>query len=411
MATRESLHDLMRKGRVRDAAVQRRHLKTLLGALREHFDMDVAFVSGFDDNERRIHEMDIAPRAAQMNILKGQANPLQETYCYRVVSGKTPELLRDAREEPSVADLTATFDLPIGTHVSVPITLPDGTICGTLCCFSRSVDPSFSERDLELLRILADFVARNYHDAHHNHDTTERSCEELAETFREGRFSIALQPIKDLATMALIGSEALTRFTSHPERTANNWFAQAAACGGLEVAELAIVRQAIPLLQNLPPTAYLSMNVSPRTLSSAALREMIAAVFGERLVFELTEHDAVSNYDQVCESLNLLRAHGARLAIDDFGAGYSNFRHVLGLSPDFIKLDISIVRGIESDRAKKALTAALVTFCRDLNVGLIAEGIETGAEKATLRQLGVRSGQGYLLGKPEIARAARPVHH
>jgi EAL domain-containing protein (putative c-di-GMP-specific phosphodiesterase class I) len=119
-----------------------------------------------------------------------------------------------------------------------------------------------------------------------------------------------------------------------------------------------------------------------------------------RVVLEITEHTTVEDYAKLHEVLRPLRERGMRLSIDDAGAGYSSFRHILRLRPDFIKLDISLTRDIDSDRGRRALAAALIGFARETGAELIAEGVETESELATLRKLGVHKAQGYLLGRP-----------
>ena len=95
-----------------------------------------------------------------------------------------------------------------------------------------------------------------------------------------------------------------------------------------------------------------------------------------------------------------LRALGVKIAIDDAGAGYASLRHTLALAPDIVKVDISLVRSIDLDRGRRALASALISFADEMAMTIIAEGIETAAELDTLRELGVRFGQGYHLAEP-----------
>jgi EAL domain-containing protein (putative c-di-GMP-specific phosphodiesterase class I) len=91
----------------------------------------------------------------------------------------------------------------------------------------------------------------------------------------------------------------------------------------------------------------------------------------------------------------------ARIAIDDAGAGYASFRHIVELQPDFVKLDIGLVRSIDEDRARQAVVAGMDYFALKTGCALIAEGIESEAECEVLRSLAIELGQGYLLGVPE----------
>jgi EAL domain-containing protein (putative c-di-GMP-specific phosphodiesterase class I) len=98
--------------------------------------------------------------------------------------------------------------------------------------------------------------------------------------------------------------------------------------------------------------------------------------------------------------LQPLRQCGLKLAVDDAGAGYSSLRHILNLRPDFIKLDVDLIRHIDLDPARRALASALIAFARDTSSNIIAEGVETVSEFATLQSLGVEQAQGYFLGRP-----------
>jgi EAL domain-containing protein (putative c-di-GMP-specific phosphodiesterase class I) len=109
---------------------------------------------------------------------------------------------------------------------------------------------------------------------------------------------------------------------------------------------------------------------------------------------------AIDDYDTLRLWLDALGDRGVRLTVDDAGAGFASLRHTLQLSPDFIKLDISLIRGIDADRRRQALATGLIGFADELGAAIIAEGIETQAELETLRNLGVRYGQGYFLANP-----------
>ena len=98
----------------------------------------------------------------------------------------------------------------------------------------------------------------------------------------------------------------------------------------------------------------------------------------------------------------------ARLAVDDAGAGYASFRHILELAPSLVKLDIGLIRGIDSDPARQALLAGMAYFGSKRRIRLVAEGIETIGELQALRSLAIPYGQGYLLGRPQDGRGPGP---
>ena len=131
-----------------------------------------------------------------------------------------------------------------------------------------------------------------------------------------------------------------------------------------------------------------------------AAHDLLLPHTGRGLVVEVTEHTQVVDYQPLREGLQPLREAGIRLGIDDAGAGFASLQHILQLQPDVIKLDISLVRGVDTDPARTALTKSLVGFAADIGAALIAEGIETAAEHTRLRELGVGYGQGFYLARP-----------
>jgi EAL domain-containing protein (putative c-di-GMP-specific phosphodiesterase class I) len=222
-------------------------------------------------------------------------------------------------------------------------------------------------------------------------------------------FQIVFQPIVDLRTGGVAGAEALTRFETSPARSPDVWFAEAREIGlGVEL-EMAALRLALSQLRQLPSGLYLSLNASPDTMMSSEFRALVAEAPAERVVLELTEHDSIDDYELFEKAANELRSNGARLAIDDAGAGFSSMRHILNLHPDIIKLDIGLTRGIDGDPARRALGSAMLTFGLDaFGASIVAEGIETEGEFKTLRGLGCGFGQGFYLGRPGRLRLPRP---
>ncbi len=216
----------------------------------------------------------------------------------------------------------------------------------------------------------------------------------------EDELDVVFQPIVELESQRIVGVEALARFGSEPVRSPDVWFAKAAVVGlGLEL-ELAAVERALTCLPLVSSDMFLSVNVSPDAIQSPLLTREIHAVDAERVVLEVTEHAPIKDYPGICSAIKYFRGRGARLAIDDAGAGYASLRHILHLAPDFIKLDITLTRDIQTYRPQRALASALVTFAREIGATITAEGIETPEELEVLRDLGVALGQGYLFGRP-----------
>jgi EAL domain-containing protein (putative c-di-GMP-specific phosphodiesterase class I) len=199
-----------------------------------------------------------------------------------------------------------------------------------------------------------------------------------------------------------VGYEALTRFTSG--QAPDHCFADAWSVGlgpELELATLAAATDAAP---RLPAGRWLDLNVSPRLLLEPdRVRELIRAC--ERsLILEVTEHEPVADYAALREAIASL-GPDIRVAVDDAGAGAANFVHIIELRADLVKLDISLVRGVNDDLGRQAMVVGMRHFSQTAGCRLVAEGIETKAEARTLAGLGVEFGQGYLFGRPEPAEA------
>ncbi len=213
-------------------------------------------------------------------------------------------------------------------------------------------------------------------------------------------FGIVFQPIVDLQDGRRVAFEALTRFTGEPNRPPNLWFEEAHAVGLGEQLELAAVERALSHQSRLPPESQLAVNVGPLTMSSVALPELLRRADPARIVVELTEQAEVRDYAALNQAITAVRSTGARLAVDDTGAGVSSLAHILKLAPDWIKLDRALTTGVDRDPVRRALSSSLVSFADETGSRIVAEGIETAGELEVLRALGIRYGQGFYLKPP-----------
>jgi len=214
----------------------------------------------------------------------------------------------------------------------------------------------------------------------------------------------AFQPIRCLGTGAAIGAEALTRFVTSPVRSPETWFADAASIGRGQDLEFLAMETALLAAANLPPDLYIAINLSPAACLDSRLSEILqrSGVPAGRVVVEVTERSAVEDYEPLAAALARLRRSGLRVAVDDAGAGFASMRHILQLRPELIKLDRTIITGIDTDPGQRILGMAMVSFAAGIGAALIAEGIETDTELTTVTQLGMNVGQGYLLGRPSV---------
>ena len=231
-----------------------------------------------------------------------------------------------------------------------------------------------------------------------------RRAEELRASLRtvlaSRSFHAVFQPIVDLASGGVVGYEALSRFDSG--QRPDLCFADAWSVGLGADLELATLGAAVAAGRQLPPGLWLSLNVSPAMLAAPERLRAVLRGAHRPLVIEITEHSPIEDYAVVRDAVRAL-GHNARLAVDDAGAGVANFSHIIELHPDFVKLDIGLVRRVDADLGRQAMVVGMQHFSRSAGCRLIAEGIEADEEAATLLRLGVDFGQGYLFGRPDLA--------
>ena len=216
-----------------------------------------------------------------------------------------------------------------------------------------------------------------------------------------------LQPVVHLGTGETAGYEALSDLSTRDLQGADSWFRDAAVLRLGEEFELVLMTLALGELQRLPNDTYLSVNVSPNTVMSPHLLGLLKGVAGERLVLELTEHMPVEDYVPLNVALKRLRARGIRIAVDDAGAGFASLNHILLIRPEIVKLDVSLIRDVDTDLARRSLVSGLSQFTDEIGADCVAEGVETDAQARTLRELGVAYGQGWHLGPPRRRRSRR----
>lgn len=231
-----------------------------------------------------------------------------------------------------------------------------------------------------------------------------RVRERIESTVRGGTILTAFQPIYELGTGTMTGVEALTRFPSDDGISPEHWFSDAASVGLGGHLEFAALEAALLRTAKLPEHLYVALNLSPDTCLDPRLPVLLerSGLAAHRIVLELTERLPVAEYTPLLSALAPLRRRGLKIAVDDAGSGFSSMRHILRLRPDIIKLDRSMVAGLDSNHAQRALGAAMVTFAQEIGAQIVAEGIETPAELATVTRLGMTSAQGYFLGRPSL---------
>ncbi|MDH5434491.1 MAG: EAL domain-containing protein [Gammaproteobacteria bacterium] len=373
-------------------------LNILLSIIRKHLGMSVSFISEFVDGERVFRYLDTENKNSHIKV--GDSDPLDETYCKKIVDNKLTNVICDTSKNIITSKLDVTDKLSIGSYLGVPITLSSGEVYGTFCCYKNCPDNTLNQNDLSYLRVISE-IASNYIEENIASKNIHReSKKRIQSVLDEDKIIIHYQPIFNIQTNQIAGFESLSRFNTETYRTPDIWFKEASQVGMGEKLEIAAIVKAIKGLNELDSNTYISVNTSPEYILNGAIANVLQNIDTNRIVLEITEHSPVSSYSDLRLALEPLRKKGVRLAIDDAGAGYSSFQHILELEADIIKLDISLTQNIHSEPRKYLLAKALCAFAKSIKCTIIAEGIETDEELNSLRGLGIDLIQGYLLGRP-----------
>jgi diguanylate cyclase (GGDEF)-like protein len=232
--------------------------------------------------------------------------------------------------------------------------------------------------------------------------TGERSARGTLDRLIEGKgLSMAVQPIVDPRSGAIHAYEALARFGRRSTDSPLHWLAVAEEFGKRDLLERACLRAALELFASRPPGTLLSVNLSAPVLLDRRTLELLEQPSDlSGLIIEVTEEALVQSESQLQQAMRPLLARGAKLAVDDMGAGYSGLRQITTVHPSYLKLDRSLITGIDDDSDRQALVGALVSYATHVGSLLVAEGIETPSELSTLIDLGVPLVQGFYLGRP-----------
>lgn len=224
---------------------------------------------------------------------------------------------------------------------------------------------------------------------------------------------MAFQPIVNTSTRQVFAQEALVR---GPDQEPASAILARVHDGNRYQFDQACRIKAVQLAAKLGVQSLLSINFMPNAVYQpercirTTLEAAVACQFPvERIVFEITEGEKVEDTQHLRSIVQHYRSRGFRTAIDDFGAGYSGLNLLAELQPDFIKLDMALIRHIDRDRARQAIVKGIIQVCRELGIAPIAEGVETAAEASTLQDFGIELFQGYYFARPAFEAQAIPM--
>lgn len=255
----------------------------------------------------------------------------------------------------------------------------------------RSLDEAFTDATLEKER-----------------DTKKRSAQ-LKQIIRTKAVTAVYQPIIDLQKKKTIGYESLSRGPVGEFEDPEHLFKVAYDANTVWRLERLCREQAFQGIASvIKPDQLLFLNVDPDAIHDPHFRSPESIVkltdsnlTPNRVVLELTERTAIKDFAVFRQTLNLFRSLGFLIAVDDVGSGYSGLQSIAEVHPDYIKVDMTLVRGVGKDTIKKDLVEAIYKFSEQIGVTLIAKGIETVEELQTIQKIGIRYAQGFLFAPPE----------
>jgi diguanylate cyclase (GGDEF)-like protein/PAS domain S-box-containing protein len=373
-------------------------VRTLLGVLRSRLGLDTAWLSWFRDGMQVFEVLD--GDAEALGLSSGERSSLSGSYCVRVIDGRLPAVIPDTLANQMTLSLPVTRELGLGAYVGAPVLDAEGTTLGTVCAVSQHAKPDLTDTDLRIVRHVAELIGVLVESPALPPDATADQNRAIRRVVADRLFEVVFQAIHDVTTGQVVGVEALARFPCEPFAP-TSFFAQAASLGLNIELETAIVRRVLAMMPQLPADVFVAVNISPAAALQVPWAELLVDVDPSRVVLEITEHDAVHNYGALDDVLQAGRIRGMRVAVDDVGAGFSSFSHVLELEPEFVKIDLSITRNIDGDDARRRLAQAIAEFTGQIGATVIAEGVETQGELDAISAAGIGWAQGYHLSRPK----------
>lgn len=262
----------------------------------------------------------------------------------------------------------------------------------SLADFGRVLDKATQKSKLSQLRRRS----------HENQGIRQTAAARMETDLNEalGTLRMAYQPIVSVKSRSVFGYEALMRTeTMYPDEV----LSAAEKLGKLPALARAVRRRVVRTLASRAEEAgVVFLNLHPMDLLDDRLLgpESPLAPYAGRVVLEITERASLSGVGDLVPRVNRLRSYGYRIAIDDLGAGYASLNSFTSLSPDLVKLDMTLVRGVDDDPVKFRLVQGIIDLCHDMGIVVVGEGIETISERDALVSLGCDLLQGYLFGRP-----------
>ena len=215
------------------------------------------------------------------------------------------------------------------------------------------------------------------------------------------------QPIIDNKTQKIVKYESLVRLIDEQDKVISPFFFLETSKKSNYYTKITdiVLENSFTVLKNC--SVDISINISALDIEQRSTRKKILELLEEnktntsRVIFELLEDENIKEFEVIRKFISKVKEYGVKIAIDDFGAGYSNYERLLDYQPDILKIDGCLIRNIENSSYSLSVVKSIVTFAKEQNIQTVAEFIENKAIFHIVRELGVDFSQGYYFGKPE----------
>lgn len=373
-------------------------LRDMVDAMRRHLGMEGAFVSEFVGDTRILRIVSTeTPGGAE----EGRRDPLRDTLCLAVLRGELPPYMADISTHSAAGRFPAVRQLSVAAFIEAPIVLPDDSLYGTFCCYGSRPDRTLSERDLALMHVVADILGTRIWRRRTADAEGAAFRSQLGETLASGAISFRWQPIVSSKDRALHGREILARFSHFDGKGPGEVLGLSRRHTPDLNFDLEVLRRAVAAAAVRGDAEELFfVNVWPDLLLEPAAWQVFDQA-PHQLVLEFCECESSVDEAVLKEAAGRVRSAGHLVALDDVGIGLSNLARLVDVRPDYIKLDRTLVSGIDTDPGRRALIAGLVGFSEAIGALVVAEGVEREEEWRVVTEVGAPLAQGFYFGAPE----------
>ncbi|WP_041956405.1 EAL domain-containing protein [Sulfurospirillum arsenophilum] len=213
------------------------------------------------------------------------------------------------------------------------------------------------------------------------------------------------QPIIDNLTNEIVKFEALSRLVDEEGiiHSPHNFIPIAKMIKVYDKITMTIIDKSFKAFETHPFDFSINLSfedIINQEIYDFIIRKLRDSNMGHRITFELLESEKVNDFDKVVHFFNEIKRYGAKVAIDDFGSGFSNFSYIIKLSPDFIKIDGSLIKDIDKDKNAQIVVETIVDFSKKLGIKTVAEFVHSSTVLSTVKRLGIDYSQGYFIDMP-----------